>query len=132
VADVYRPPRFRWQEKQLFIYTGMNNLFRLSHQRSSGNTLSWEIGAAVEKIVRQRNIQADLRPTVGSFYDRRGSLIWAVLINDTGDQRFRPNVYPKAVQWLKQAGFYFSVNDDGRAAAGFVHRLPIGLGVSGR
>ncbi len=130
IAYVYRPPRFQWANKRLFVYTGLNNMFGLSHQRASGHTFSWAFGAAVEEIVRQRNIQADLRPSAGLFYERDGSLLWSVLINDTGDQRFRLNVYPKAVPWLKKTGFYLAVNDEGRTAAGIVHRLPIGVGMS--
>lgn len=132
IAYVYRPPRFRWQDKHLFVYTGLNNMLGLSHQRPSGDTLSWGFGASVQEIVRQRNIQADLRPSAGIFRSRNGSLLWSVLINDTGDQRFRLNLYPKAVQWLKQTGLYFSVNDAGDVAAGFVYRLPIALGISAR
>lgn len=130
IAYVYRPPRFQWPSKRLFFYTGLNNMVGLSHQQASGNTFTWSLGVAVEEIVRQRSIQADLKPSVGFFYEREGSLLWSVLLNDTGDQRFRLNVYPRAVKWLKKTGFYVTVNDEGRAGAGIVHRLPIGLGIS--
>jgi hypothetical protein len=130
LAYVYRPPRFRWGDKSLFVHTGFNNLFGLSHRRASGYTFSWGLGVAVEEVVRQRDIQADIKPSAGLFYDRAGSLLWSVVLNDTGNQRLRVNVFPEAFSWLKDIGIFLSIDDEGGGATGFVYGLPIGIGVS--
>ena len=105
-------------------------MFGLSQQPASGGTVSWGVGAAVQNIESQRDIKVTLKPSIGMFYDRNNSLQWSAILNDTGDNRFRLNMYPLDQGWIKQAGWFLSINDEGDISAGVSLSLPLGIGVS--
>ncbi|NND92234.1 MAG: hypothetical protein HKN42_15345 [Granulosicoccus sp.] len=130
ISYVYRPPALTVANRQGFIYTGLTTLFGLSHPTAAGGSLSWGIGAAVEQIVRQRDIKVELKPSLGLFHDRNNSLLWSVLLNDAGNNRLRVNVYPRSGNRFSRAGWFFSVDDRGKVAAGVSLNFPLGLGVS--
>ncbi|MGQ7847316.1 hypothetical protein ACUNV4_22695 [Granulosicoccus sp. 3-233] len=127
ISYVYRPPRLGFDKAGLFVYTGLNNLVGLSHRLPSGRTLSWGVGVAVQEIVRQRNIQADTRASLGLFLDQNKSLLASLVVNDVGSTRVRLNLYPGFLFIPRGMGLFLSVHDDRDLSAGFVYRLPIGV-----
>lgn len=129
ISYVYRPPGLTIKNARLFVYTGLNNMLGLSHPLASGNSLSWGVGAAVQEIVRQRNVQADLRPSAGLFLDRDKSLLASIVYNDAGTTRLRVNLYPGALASIRDVGLFLSFDDDWAVSAGLVYRMPIGIAV---
>ncbi len=127
ISYIYRPPRLKFRNAGLFVYTGLNNLVGLSHPLPSGRAFSWGVGAAVQEIVRQRNIQADVRPSVGLFLDQNKSLLASLVINDVGKTRARLNLYPGILPITRGMGVFVSMDDERELSAGFVYRLPIGV-----
>ena len=130
ISYVYRPPILDFGQWRGFIHTGLNNLFGLSHQLTSGDTLSWGLGVAIKEVTSQRDAHVELKTSVGVFYDRNNSLIWSAVLNDVGSTRFRLNVYPRGKLLYKQIGYFFSINDNHGLSAGLVYRLPLGAGWS--
>lgn len=132
ISYAYKPPALKFGDAQLFIYTGLNNLIGLSHSLRSGKSLSWGVGAAVQEIVRQRNIQADLRPSIGLFLDQNKSLLASMVYNDVGKTRFRINLYPGSLPITENLGLFLSFDDELDLSAGLVYRMPIGLALGRR
>lgn len=130
MAYIYRPPALARGNAQLFVHTGLNNLIGLSYRTDEHTSYTLAVGVAIEEIVRQRNIQAEVRPSVGMFKDRRGSLLWSAVINDVGRTRFRLNVFPGATGRLNPLGVFFSLSDEWEVTAGISVNLPLGVGLS--
>ena len=124
---VFRPSLLAGEDVRLFAYTGMTNLFGLSHALHNGDTLSWGVGAATEQIE-----PVELRWSAGAFYERDTSLLASLLIHDAEGYAVRANVYPgvlgDAASWLGHAGLFVGITDDGDGVFGVQWRLPIGIG----
>jgi len=127
ISYIYRPPRLSFRQSGLFVHTGLNNLIGLSHHLPSGRSISWGLGAAVQEIIRQRNIQADVRASFGLFLDQDKSLLASMVLNDVGKTRFRINLYPGALPLPKGIGVFLSMDDERDLSAGFTYQFPIGL-----
>lgn len=124
---VFRPPWLGREDLRLFAYTGMTNVFGLSHRLPGGDTLSWGGGATTVRID-----PVDLRWSAGLFYERDDSLLWSVLANGAEGYAVRANVYPGAFgspdSWWSRAGLFAGITDDGEGVVGVQWLLPIGVG----
>lgn len=130
ISYIYRPPLFTFGDMRAFIFTGLNNLFGLSHALQSGGTLSWGVGVAISEITDQKKVRANLKTSVGLFYDRGNNLVWSAVFNDVGITRFRMNFYPYGSAFPGSAGFFLSLSDFNEISAGMVYRLPLGVAMS--
>lgn len=130
LSYIYRPPSLVSGKAQLFFHTGLNNLIGVSYQTGKYTSHTVAIGVAIEEIVRQRDIQADVRPSLGVFKDRRGSLLWSAVINDVGRTRFRLNLFPGAIRGSLPLGIYVSLSDEWNVTTGIRLTLPLGVGIS--
>jgi hypothetical protein len=112
-----------------FVYFGMTTLAGFSHRLASGDRVSWGGGAAV---VDARRTSAEVRPSAGLFWDRRGSLLASLIVNGTEGLAARLNVHPGVLgsgPW--SPGLYVGVEDGGGVQAGAVLRwTPVGWGVA--
>ena len=124
---VFRPSAFAFGSTRGFVYTGMTNLFGLSHDLANGDTFSWGGGASTVSIK-----PVDLRWSAGLFYERDQSLLASLLVNGAESYAARLNVYPGVIaaadSWLGRAGFFCAVTDDGDVVGGVQWELPIGVG----
>jgi len=112
-----------------FLFFGMTTLAGVSHRLAGGDCLSWGAGAAV---VDARRTSAELRPSVGLFWDREGSLLASLLLNGTEGLAVRLNLHPGVLgagPW--SPGVFVGVEDGGGVQAGAVLRwAPLGWGVA--
>ncbi|HEB81447.1 MAG TPA: hypothetical protein ENJ11_01150 [Gammaproteobacteria bacterium] len=127
---IYRPPLTRFGRSRLFVYTGMNNMFGLSHALGSGNSLSWGIGKSVQRVDLSLKRLAILDTSFGLFYDRNKSLLASLVIHDTGGQRFRFNWYPQGSSLPGQLGYFLAQNEEREYSAGVIYRIQLGIGFS--
>jgi hypothetical protein len=127
ISYIYRPDLFRSPTTKLFVYTGMNNLIGLSHAVSNDTCLSWGTGFAIGGIDMSRHMPAKMRNSAGFFYDKKGSLLWSIVINGTENYKARINVYPFARQ-CHNAGFFCGLSDTNAVAAGLTFNFPVGAG----
>jgi hypothetical protein len=130
LSYAYRPPITEFGNTRLFVFTGLNNLLGLSHRLSGLDSLSWGIGLATQRIDFTLDRQAELETSFGLFYDRDKSLLWSLVINDTGGTQLRANIFPGVFKNLPHTGFFLSEDEQQRWSAGVSYRLPIGIGVS--
>jgi len=133
---VYRPTFLKNDSVGFFAYTGLNNLFGLSHNIGGGESISWGVGASVQKIDFELDRQAELDTSAGVFWDRNKSLLASLVINDTGGHRFRFNWYPRHDSWGEgrsipgQFGYFLAKHETDRWSAGIVYRIQLGIGFS--
>ncbi|MCA8977515.1 MAG: hypothetical protein KDC98_22520 [Planctomycetes bacterium] len=124
---VFRPSLLAGESTRFFAYTGMTNLFGLSHELPNGDTLSWGGGTATVHIEPVR-----LRWSAGLFYERDDSLLASLLVHGAEGYAVRANVYPGALgepgMWWSRAGLFVGIDDDGATTVGVQWLLPIGLG----
>ena len=111
-----------------FLYFGMTVLAGASHALPGQDLFSWGLGAAV---VDARRVSAEVRPSAGLFWDRRGSLLASLILNGTDGLAARLNVHPGVLAsgpW--SPGVFLGVEDRGSVQAGVTLRwTPIGWGV---
>lgn len=127
---VYRPTFLATENIGFFAYTGLNNLFGLSHHIGHGESISWGIGASTQKIDFDLARQAELAPSAGIFYDRNKSLLASLVINGTGGNRFRFNYYPTSTSLVGQFGYFISNDKTDRWSTGIVYKIQLGIGFS--
>ena len=133
---VYRPTFLKTEDVGFFAYTGLNNLFGLSHNIGDGESISWGVGASVQRIDFDLDRQAELDTSAGIFYDRNKSLLASLVLNDTGGHQFRFNLYPQHDSWgggrsiPGQFGYFLAKHESDRWSAGVVYRVQLGIGFS--
>lgn len=124
---VFRPPALGTDTTRLFAFTGMTNLFGLSHTLGNGDTFSWGAGAATETIE-----PVVLRAAGGLFWERDRSLLGSLIVHGAEGYAVRLNVHPGVLAgtgtWLGRAGFFAGVTDGGDFVFGVQWGLPIGAG----
>lgn len=115
-------------ESRPFVYYGMNTLVGLTHDRGALDHISWGIGGAMKSLDRSNDeLDFELRPSFGLFYDRDSSLLWSVILNGTEEMKVRANAYPwKPGPW--QMGVGFGLTDDDEVFLGLSLDMPFGLG----
>lgn len=126
---VYRPPSLSLNGTGAFIFSGINTLLGLWHAVDSEHAFSWGVGYAVREIDPDKDQQAELDPSVGFFYDRNNSLLWSLIINDTGGDHLRFNYFPDNRSWNPNLGFFIRRNVDDSWSAGMQYRF--GFGIAG-
>lgn len=123
---VLRPRWFGADSPRPFLYFGLNNMVGLAHRLSQGDTVSWAVGGATERV---SSSSITLRPSAGLFYDRHGSLLSSLIFNGTEDLAVRLNVFPGVVgsgPW--SPGVFFAVENGGGLQGGISLRwMPLGL-----
>ncbi len=128
ISYVVRPRFLSSDNTQAFAYFGMNNLFGLSHCNSEDECLSWGVGAAVTSLQSGGGeLSYDVRTSLGIFHDRRGSLLWSLILNGTEDLKLRANVYPLKNTRFK-LGYAFGITDEYRGYLGVTLNTPVGVG----
>jgi hypothetical protein len=127
---VYRPPITEFGNSRLFLFTGLNNLLGLSHRRDGNEWLSWGVGLSTQKVDFNKDLQAELEPSAGVFYDRNKSLLWSFVINGTGGRRFRFNLYPFSTQGMGSLGYFISSQENNDWSFGVVYRFQLGIGAT--
>jgi len=125
---VYRPPATEINNTRLFIFTGLNNLIGLSHQYNNNEWFSWGLGVATQKVDFELSAQVELEPSIGFFYDRNKSLLWSLVLNDTGGNNFRFNLFPDNKNLLGKFGYFVSGHEDDTWSFGLTYRIPLGIG----
>jgi len=125
---VARPPWRLSDDCLPFLYFGMTTLAGLSHSTAGGDRVSWGAGLAV---VDARRTSAEVRPSAGLFWDRRGSLLASLILNGTEGLAARLNVHPGVLgRGAWSPGLYLGLEDGGGVQAGAVLRwTPLGWGV---
>jgi len=127
---IYRPKLARYGNTGLFIYTGINNMLGLSHKLDLEHSLSWATGLSTQKIDLNSDQQAQLKHSLGIFYDRNKSLLASLVINDSGGSRFRFNLYPTNQSYLGKLGYFITQNMQNEITAGIVYNIQFGIGFS--
>jgi hypothetical protein len=127
---MYRPPKMEFFNSRLFLFTGLNTLLGLSHRTSKSDWLSWSIGAATQRVNFDTSLQAEVEPSFGLFYDRDKSLLWSLVINDTGGTHFRFNLYPVRKTGPGQFGYFIGSHGDTSWSFGLVYKIQLGIGAS--
>ncbi len=127
---VVRPRWLATEDRRLFAYLGITNLFGLSHRMASGDELSWGLGVSTESINPNK-----VRASAGAFYDRNNSLLASLIVRGTEGLAVRANVYPGALfderyELPFPLGLFIGVTDDGDPAFGLQFGLPVGLGAT--
>ena len=125
---IYRPTFFEILGARLFIYTGLNNMFGLSHGINNGESFSWAIGKSTQRIDFDLAQQAELKTSAGLFYDKNKSLLASLVINDTGGNRFRFNWYPTNKSIPGKLGYFVSQHENDNWSAGVVYKIQFGIG----
>jgi len=125
---VYRPPATQFYNSRLFIFTGLNNLIGLSHQYNNNEWFSWGMGLATQRVDFSLSAQAELEPSLGFFYDRNKSLLWSLVLNDTGGNNVRFNLFPTNQSLAGKFGYFVSSHEDETWSFGFTYRFPLGIG----
>jgi len=129
---IYRPTFFEFSNTRLFIYTGLNNMFGLSHGLASGENISWGIGQSTQRVDRSLAKQVELKTSAGVFYDKNKSLLASFVINDTGGNRFRFNWYPTNRSIPGKLGYFLSQHENSSWSAGVVYKIQLGIGFTVR
>lgn len=125
---IYRPPITTVKNSRLFIFTGLNNLVGISHEMGEDEAFSWGIGLATQRVDDTLSQQSDLEPSIGLFYDRNKSLLWSFVLNDTGNNHFRFNLFPLQDTGLGSAGYFVSQHEDDSWSFGVTYRFQLGIG----
>lgn len=125
---IYRPPITEFYQTRLFVFTGLNTMFGLSHRINASDSISWGIGRSIQKIDLAQDQLSETHDSAGIFYDRNKSLIASLVINDTGGNRFRFNWYPVSKQGLGQLGYFLSQNANNSWSAGLIYKIQLGIG----
>jgi hypothetical protein len=124
---IYRPPATEVGNARLFILTGLNNLFGLSHSMTTSDRFSWGLGLATQRIDFTLDKQAELEPSLGLFYDSDKSLLWSVVLNDTGSTDFRFNLFPATGSLWRRCGYFISRDELQAWTVGVSYQLPLGI-----
>ena len=127
---IYRPPKIELLNSRLFLFTGLNNLLGLSHRTGTSDWLSWGFGLATQKVNFDVNLQVETEPSFGVFHDRNKSLLWSLVINDTGGTHFRFNLYPSGNTGPGRLGYFVSSHEDTSWSFGVVYKIQLGIGAS--
>lgn len=130
ISYIYRPPKLEFYNSRLFLFTGLNTLLGLSHRTSKRNWFSWGFGGATQRVDFDLNLQAEVEPSFGMFYDRSKSLLWSLIINDTGGGRFRFNLYPRKQTGPGQLGYFIGGHEDTSWSVGIVYAIQLGIGAT--
>jgi hypothetical protein len=128
---VVRPAVLGEDAPRFFLHFGFTTLGGLSHVVRAGERVSWGIGGAVQRGIRE---DFAVRPSGGLFYDRNGSLLASLIINGTDDLRLRLNLYPGVLgrgRW--SPGVFVGIGDGGELALGIMLQfVPMGVAGSAR
>jgi hypothetical protein len=125
---IYRPTFFEIGDARLFLYTGLNNLFGLSHRLKGGDSVSWGVGKSTQRVDLNLDKQVELKNSAGVFYDSNKSLLASLVINDTGGNRFRFNWYPNNKSIPGKLGYFVSKHESSDWSTGVVYRIQLGIG----
>jgi hypothetical protein len=127
---IYRPPKLEFFNSRLFLFTGLNNLLGLSHRTNRNDSISWGFGLATQQVDFDQYLQVETEPSFGIFYDRNKSLLWSLVINDTGGSHFRFNLYPTRTKGPGQLGYFIGSHEDTSWSFGIVYAVQLGIGAT--
>lgn len=125
---IYRPTFAEFYQTRLFIFTGMNTMLGLSHRLNNRDSISWGFGRSIQKIDLSQDQLSETANSAGIFFDRNKSLMASLVINDTGGNRFRFNLYPTNSSIPGKLGYFVSRHISNSWAAGVVYKIQLGIG----
>jgi hypothetical protein len=130
---ILRAPVPHLPRVKLLYDFGMTSLLGLSYVTANGTGLSIGAGAdAVDNPVVDSTTNAKgatLKLKSGVFYDRRGSLLFSVLVGSRRDLAVDANLYPGVVRMgALRPGIWLQVPKAGGVRFGVVSRWGFGIG----